>query len=293
MNKHIFNIACMCALMLGTSSCDNNEIAIEQSEKQKMTFEVVHPSEQIATRVSGNAFEVNDQIGVYVTDRDVPLEIGGNYVNNAKLTYSNSTWAPESPIYWNDGTYNVYAYFPYDSPISSVDDMPFKVETDQSSAEAYEASDFLWANNLGATASNDAVTLMFKHRMSRLYIKLIKGEDYEGELPDDIEVYIHNTVPSATIDLSAGVVTKDVYGTAEVIKAHSEGNQKYSAIIVPQRLNNRQPLVEVITKGVSYLYESKFIFKAGMQHNVQLAISKNPEQIKIEVGGEIENWTEE
>jgi hypothetical protein len=58
-------------------------------------------------------------------------------------------------------------------------------------------------------------------------------------------------------------------------------------------LNNRQPLVEVITKGVSYLYESKFLFKAGMQHNVQLAISKNPEQIKIEIGGEIENWTEE
>jgi hypothetical protein len=30
-----------------------------------------------------------------------------------------------------------------------------------------------------------------------------------------------------------------------------------------------------------------------MQHNVQLAISKNPEQIKIEIGGEVENWTEE
>ena len=292
MNKHILNIACICTLAWGMSSCNNNEIAIEQPDKQEMTFKVVHPAEQIATRVNGNAFETNDQIGVFVTDRDAPLEIGGNYVNNAKLTYSSNTWKPESPIYWNNGTYNVYAYYPYASPISSVDDMPFKVATDQSSAEAYEASDFLWANSLGTTASNDAVTLMFKHRMSRLYIKLIKGDDYEGELPDDIEVYIHNTVPTATIDLSAGVVTRDTYSSAEVIKARSEGNHKYSAIIVPQRLNNRQPLIEVITKGVSYLYESKFLFKAGMQHNVQLAISKNPEQIKIEIGGEIENWTE-
>ncbi len=293
MNKHILNIVCICTLAWGMSSCNNNEIAIEQPDKQEMTFKVVHPAEQIATRVDGNAFETNDQIGVFVTDRDAPLEIGGNYVNNAKLTYSSNAWKPESPIYWNNGTYNVYAYYPYASPISSVDDMPFKVATDQSSAEAYEASDFLWANSLGTTASNDAVTLMFKHRMSRLYIKLIKGDDYEGELPDDIEVYIHSTVPTATIDLSAGVVTRDTYGSAEVIKARSEGNHKYSAIIIPQRLNNRQPLVEVITKGVSYLYESKFLFKAGMQHNVQLAISKNPEQIKIEIGGEVENWTEE
>ena len=64
----------------------------------------------------------------------------------------------------------------------------------------------------------------------------------------------------------------------------------YAAIIVPQRLDNRQPLVEVIMKGVSYLYESKFVFKPGIQHSVQLVVSKNPEQIKIEIGGELENW---
>jgi hypothetical protein len=68
------------------------------------------------------------------------------------------------------------------------------------------------------------------------------------------------------------------------------GDQKYAAIIVPQRLNNRQPLVEVVMKGVSYLYESRFLFKPGIQHNVLLVVSKNPEQIKIEIGGEIEDW---
>jgi hypothetical protein len=45
-------------------------------------------------------------------------------------------------------------------------------------------------------------------------------------------------------------------------------------------------------KGVSYLYESKFLFKPGVQHNVQLIISKNPEQVKIEIGGELVNWSE-
>ena len=43
-------------------------------------------------------------------------------------------------------------------------------------------------------------------------------------------------------------------------------------------------------KGVSYLFESKFLFKPGVDHLVNLVITDNPEQVKIEVGGEVENW---
>ena len=50
------------------------------------------------------------------------------------------------------------------------------------------------------------------------------------------------------------------------------------------------PLLEVISDGVSYLYESKFIFKQGVQHNVQLALSQNPDDLKINIGGEIVDW---
>ena len=50
------------------------------------------------------------------------------------------------------------------------------------------------------------------------------------------------------------------------------------------------PLVEVVMKGVSYLVESKFLFKAGTNHLVNVIISDNPEQVKIEVGGEKGDW---
>lgn len=36
--------------------------------------------------------------------------------------------------------------------------------------------------------------------------------------------------------------------------------------------------------------ESTFVFKQGICHNVTLILSKNPEQVKIEIGGEIEDW---
>lgn len=288
---HIIRTGLLAVLATLISCNEGNDPTPESGSKDIMTFSILHPSRQTTTRVSETAFEANDRIGLFITGKDNLLEVSGNYVNNAALTFNGSQWNTAQPVYWDNGTYNIYAYYPYATPVTSVDDYPFSVATDQNGT-GYTASDFLWANKEGATASNSPIALQFKHRMSRLLIKLVKGEDYEGDLPEEAEVYIHNTVPDATIDLSVGMVTRNPHSTAQSIRAKSLGNQKYTAILVPQRLDNRQPLIEVIMKGVSYLYESKFLFRPGIQHSVQLAVSKNPEQVKIEIGGEIENWEE-
>lgn len=275
--------------LLSMAAC--NDVQDEMNgmlDENVMTFEVLHPDGK--SRVTDTGFETNDQIGLYLTTKDTPLELSGNYVNNTQLTYANNAWTSAKPIYWDKGNYDVYAYYPYVSSFPSVDDMPLVVSTEQHLSANYASSDFLWAGKKNVEASDGKVTLQFEHRMSRLVIKLVKSEDYEGDLPEDAEVYIHNTVTSATADLSVGIVTRDSHGAPETIRAKYLGNHRYAAIIVPQRLNNRQPLVEVVMKGVSYLYESKFLFKSGVQHNVLLAVSKNPEQVKIEVGGEWENW---
>lgn len=298
MKRYIDILVAGCLLFLSGGCSEETGKGIEMPDNDRMTFDVIHPSmqQQANVRATATAFEENDRIGLFVTATDAPLEISGNYVNNAALTYNGAAWTPAKPIYWNDGTYNVYAYYPYSTPITSVDDAPFTVATDQSVSGSgatlggYEASDFLWAGHTKVSADGKPVSLLFKHRMSKLLIRLVKGEDYEGELPDEAEVYIHNTVPAATIDMSVGIVTKDPHATSQTIKAKALGNQRYTAIVVPQRLDNRQPLVEVVMKGVSYLYESKFLFKPGIQHIISLIITKNPEQVKIEIGGEVENW---
>ena len=225
----------------------------------------------------------------------MPLEIGGNTLNNEQLTLTSGTWTPSKNLFWDEGTYNAYAYYPY-MDVTSIEDQPVSVATDQSTAETdgklsgYEASDLLYAKTSNVAASTSPVTLNFKHIMSKLTIRLVKGEDFEGDMPTDAEIFIHNTVPTATFDISAGIVTRDVKGKKTTIKARQESDFQFGAIIVPQRLDNRVPLVEVIMKGVSYLFESKFLFKPGVDHLVNLVITDNPEQVKIEVGGEVENW---
>lgn len=295
MKRNIKSLASVLLLTLGVASCTNesNEpAAVDANGKVAMSFTFSHPSE---TRATDTSFEVGDAVGLYVAEAGNPLELSGNILNNERLTFSASGWNSGRKLFWDNGTYNAYAYYPVIDEVSSVSDLPFSVATDQRESngnglDGYEASDFLHASALGIEASPNPVHLQFRHILSKLTIRLIKGEDYEGELPENATVYVHNTVTDATIDLAAGVATKNARASGKTVIARKAGATSYTAIIVPQRLANRVPLVEVVMNGVSFLYESKFLFKPGIHHIVNLVVDKNPEQVKIEVGGEIADW---
>lgn len=192
---------------------------------------------------------------------------------------------------------DVYGYYPYMQP-TSIDEHVWSVQLDQSAVgsenalSGYEASDFLWAKSTAVSSADEKVELKFSHRCSKLVVKLIKGNDYIGEFPDDSELYIHSTIPTATIDFTNGAVTKYVYGEMKTIKARKLDNTTFEAIIVPQRLETTRPFLEYIANGISYLHENTFVFKAGKKHTLELTINSNPEQIEVDVNGKVENWTE-
>ena len=279
----------MAALVMSSCSRENESAAIISNEMQ---FVAEYPT----TRATSTNFEAGDAMSIFVTHYDgdvaLPLQISGNYANNVCSTFDGSKWVNSPAIYWEEGKFDVYAYYPYFKP-SSVDAHIFSVALDQSTEEnnealsGYEASDFLWAKATGISQM-ESVPLSFNHKMSKVVINLIKGEDYTGDIPSEAEVRIHNTVPTAEIDLATGIVTKYGYATAQSITAKKVSDGIYTAIIVPQRLDNRLPLIEVLSHGVSYLVESKFVFRSGMQHTINLTMSNNPDKVRIEIGGEIE-----
>ena len=63
-----------------------------------------------------------------------------------------------------------------------------------------------------------------------------------------------------------------------------------TAIVVPQKILNQIPLVEVIVKDVSYLLSSKFIFGSGMRHSLDIVLSDNPNKVLISIGGGVIDW---
>ena len=296
MKKYIVALIAMSAIL----SCDVSEPAHEpempQREEGVMYFEPLYPG---GTKATESAFEQGDVIGIYVTEYQgetaPPLQISGNWANNVSATFDGTSWLTSKKIFWGEGLMDVYGYYPYMTPVS-IDEQPFSVALDQSVPEGdgrlsgYEASDFLWGKVSGVEQTATAtVELQFRHCLSKFVIQMVKGPSYEGDFPEDAEVYIHSTVPTATIDFTTGSVTKDLFGEMATIKARKVNDSTFEAIIVPQRLDTRRPFIEIIAGGISYLLEDTFQFKPGMQHTLSLTINSNPDQIKIEIGGDIED----
>ena len=270
----------------------------EMEEQPEIRFNLGFSGQQ--TKATANAFESGDVTGLYMTEYDssnkpVPLQVSGNAVNNAALRFDGTSWTTSPTLYWNKGVkYDVYGYYPYSKP-ASVDEYRFSIASDQTTTNTaeslggYEASDFLWAKQTGVKYPG-VVSLTFRHRMSRLVVKLVKGKDFEGDMPKDVVVKVHGTVTDAVIDLGSGVVVKDNHGKAKTITMKKESDTVFSSIIVPQRIENRQPLIEVLTNNVSYLMESRFVFRSGVQHSVNIILDSDPAKVKIEIGGEIQGW---
>lgn len=286
-------ILCAAAL-LSLAACTQNEEPL-LPEEGVMQITARHPA--AATRATASGFESGDKIGIYVTNYSgevaPPLQISGNWANNVATTYDGSNWNFAKKIFWSENKMDVYGYYPYLTP-TSIDLHPFAVALDQSTESTdeelggYEASDFLWAKATGVDQSAETVALEFEHRCSKLVVRLVKGADYDGDLPSEADLYIHNVVHTATIDFTTGAVVKDIYAEPTTIKAHQAETGVYEAIIVPQRVTSRRPFIELIANNISYLVEDTFHFKAGVQHTIYFTINSNPNQVEVEIGGEVE-----
>ena len=277
------------------AACNNDEVTEQKffADEREIQLDFIHPGN---TRTTDTQFEAKDCIGVYVTAEGEALQIGGNEVNNELFTYNGTSWTSKRKVYWNEGKHDVYAYFPYAKTVNDIENYSFTVQADQNAtADAdgltgYTKSDFLWASIKSVAASNSPVKMKFGHKMSNVVVKLIKGENYSGEISSATEVYIHSTVTKASIDLSTGDVSKDDYAGTGSIRCRQLSATEYTACVVPQNITSRRPLVEVITGGVSYLMEGKISLKPGYRHTITVTLAKNPEKIKIEIGGEIVGW---
>ena len=287
------------ALALGLVGCSQEYENVEAPLSSTMMFNIVSPN---ATRVADGAFEVEDKLGIYVTDyadetTPAPLQISGNRANNEVMAFDGASWATERPIYWGEGKSDVYAYYPY-MDVVDVDEQPFSVALDQTVEGAYENSDFLWAKAEGVAQTDGAVSLQMQHSMSRLVVKIMAGEEYVGSLPADATVHLHSTVTDARVSLANGSVVKYAYGGTHSIKMRNLGIRTfaegdavvYEAIVVPQMLETSVPLLEINSKSVSYLLEDMFNFKPGVSYTYTAVLNTSTTAIRIDIGCTTDDW---
>lgn len=281
--------------LLALASC--NKVAPELSDGQ-IRFRFSLPE----SKATASAFENGDAVSLYAVQYDgatqMPLQIGGNWLNNEKLTFNGSVWSAANALYWAAGACDFYAFYPYQASIGSMEKYPFTLAVDQNSARVgdvpggYEASDLMYASALNVSRSDGAVDLAFHHMMSKLVVRVVKGPQFEGDIPNDIVAHVYNTVTDCTVDWTKGSVEKDAFGAKNTLTMKKISNERFEAVIVPQNIEKRTPLIELTMGGIAYLLEYSLSFRPGYCHYVDLTLNTSPdqEQIEISIDPGIENW---
>ena len=268
-------------------SCQK-EAPVTLQDDGQIRFEFGLPS----TKATAENFEAGDQVSVWAVEyasEDAPeLQIGGNFLNNEMLTYDGSAWNSSRNVYWSEKPCDFYAVYPYIRP-NSVESYIFEIQADQNSprtADAlggYEASDLLFAKAENVSRADGKVSLKFRHMMSKCIVNVVKGEKFEGELPEDIAVHIYNTVTTADLNLANGSIEKYALGNRNTITMKKLASDKFEAVVIPQNIERRTPLIEISMGGIAYLMEYSLSFKPGYQHTINLTVNTSPDQEKFEI----------
>ena len=252
-------------------------------EQNVMRFQFGYPG----TRATATGFEANDAVSLYavqwVGGVQYPLQIGGNYLNNEKITFDGIDWNPERTLYWADTPCDFYALYPYQASITSIERSPFNLAADQNANDGYEASDLLFAYAENKARTDGPVALQFKHMMSKIKVNLVKGPNFEGDIPNDVIAHIYNTITSCTVNLATGSVEKDAFGERKTLTMHKIDNEHFEAVVVPQNIEKRTPLIELTMGGIAYLLETSLSFRPGYAHTITVTLNTSPDQEQIEI----------
>lgn len=297
MKKSIFILSVATLLAMG---CSKDNDFVEQNSNFDPN-EIRIEAEMGGTRATLTNFEIGDKMSLYAVeysgDEVAKLQVSGNYINNEPMTYDGTSWSGNRALYWSESPCDFYAIYPYQDP-ETVSEYIFDLPLDQNSTETesslsgYEAADLMWAKATKVSQSDNAVQLEFKHMMSRVVVKLERGENYEGKLPEDITVHLYNTATTAEVDFTKGSLQRYAHSEKKTITMKQLSGDTFAAIVIPQNIERRTPLVEITMEGIAYLLSYSTSFRPGYQHTITVTLNTSPEQekIEIEIEGDINDW---
>lgn len=230
----------------------------------------------VITKVTDVNFEDGDRIGLSIFKNDA------YYAENALLTFGDGVFAGDL-VWYTEGaeTSVLTAYYPY-----SAAGMPetFAVQADQT--EGYEESDLIAGTKSDVTPSSVAVTVGFKHLLSKIML------DIDNQSGSELtSVKLSGSRISASVDLSSLTVAVDESGSAEDITMQAvKAGEQYRAIVIPQTVAFTLTVTTASGKTLTQNLASVDL-KQGGQYTMSATVVED--NLSVNLSGEITNWTDE
>lgn len=289
----ISNLLYMGALStLALMSCTNNDDNSEWYGSEGIVFTTA-----IQSRVSGNTWNANDEVGIYMMNAGSGIE-AATAQNKKYIAQTNGTLtaAPGNGIYLPEsGNVDFIAYYPYTTSVSGN-----KLAVNVSDQSNPAAIDLIYSNGTKGVVATTATTinLGFTHQLTKVTLNVtkdgtietlnglgvnIKGVSTEGEF----------NLADGTLTATAGTNNKDV---AMYIDAQGT-TATATAIILPTAASTDQTSLNLTfnLNGQSFTHtiSDASIFEKGTNVSFNAKLSINNGKPVVTVGNAtISNWTE-
>lgn len=232
----------------------------------------------VMTKVTETAFENGDAIGLTVTRGAAGAEAPSAWASNKKLTFNGLEFSSDL-LWYPEGTdeATLAAYYPY---IAEGVPATFTVAIDQ--ADGIQDSDLIAAVKSGVLPTANAVTMPFKHKLSRLVVAITNNAGYTIE-----GLTLKGIIPTAALaeDFTATASPDDQPAD---ITAFRVDDETFTAIVPPQTV---AITAEVSAAGKALSQKlAESTLAAGKKYTINVIV--NQEDIEIVLSGDIEDWTD-
>ncbi|WP_304250004.1 fimbrillin family protein [Phocaeicola plebeius] len=289
----ISNLLYMGALStLALVSCTNNDDNSEWYGSEGIVFTTA-----IQSRVSGNTWNTNDEVGIYMMNAGSGIE-AATAQNKKYIAQTNGTLtaAPGNGIYLPEsGNVDFIAYYPYTTSVSGN-----KLAVNVSDQSNPAAIDLIYSNGTKGVAATTSTTISlgFTHQLTKVTLNVTKDETIEtlnglGVNIKGISTEGEFNLADGTLTATAGTNNKDV---AMYIDAQGT-TATATAIILPTAASTDQTSLNLTfnLNGQSFTHtiSDASIFEKGTNVSFNAKLSINNGKPVVTVGNAtISNWTE-
>lgn len=289
----ISNLLYMGALStLTLMSCTNNDDNSEWYGSEGIVFTTA-----IQSRVSGNTWNANDEVGIYMMNAGSGIE-AATAQNKKYIAQTNGTLtaAPGNGIYLPEsGNVDFIAYYPYTTSVSGN-----KLAVNVSDQSNPAAIDLIYSNGTKGVAATTSTTISlgFTHQLTKVTLNVTKDETIEtlnglGVNIKGVSTEGEFNLADGTLTATAGTNNKDV---AMYIDAQGT-TATATAIILPTAASTDQTSLNLTfnLNGQSFTHtiSDASIFEKGTNVSFNAKLSINNGKPVVTVGNAtINNWTE-
>lgn len=289
----ISNLLYMGALStLALMSCTNNDDNSEWYGSEGIVFTTA-----IQSRVSGNTWNANDEVGIYMMNAGSGIE-AATAQNKKYIAQTNGTLtaAPGNGIYLPEsGNVDFIAYYPYTTSVSGN-----KLAVNVSDQSNPAAIDLIYSNGTKGVAATTATTISlgFTHQLTKVTLNVTKDETIETL--NGLGVNIKGISTEGEFNLADGILTATAGTNNKDVAMYIDAQgttATATAIILPTAASTDQTSLNLTfnLNGQSFTHtiSGASIFEKGTNVSFNAKLSINNGKPVVTVGNAtISNWTE-